>query len=510
MKVNSFIKSDKRKALAVLLMVFCLSVLVRLPNLNRPLSKHHEFCTALTLQILRSWEQEGIIHVNGNPSLNFSNSNDKFINNYGSLSDDKGNYYYLSHPPLAYYLPYAVFQVLGVKADVLPLQIFNLIIHLLSALLIFSLMGRLIPPDKQAWWSALLLASIYLMMPSVLWFQGNVYMSDILVFMFYLLTIYFYLRLRTEGGARFLFFHSISVFLMVYTSWLGVFYTLSIIIFSLLDRDRFKRSHAFWTSVATFIAVMLMVIQYAQIQGFSAYFESMTNRFSERSGFSSSGENSFLLDKCYEFFRIVKNMLSSYLPHLLLVFFVLLFRKRLRPIFNDDWKKIMLLASLPIFLLHLLLMNYAGHDFVQLPWSLVLLLMLVPVAKFSGRTIGISVAILLSSIFLYYYVNRPGDISLNGDSYAMHQDLANEIRQNSSVDEVLFISGQYPEPQLIYYTGRNICFVDEKKDIERQMKLYTSKKGVLIQLNKTKYQIKRVKHFGMNKENLAHELILTE
>lgn len=511
MKVNGLLIPQKWKATALLMLVIVLSIVVRVPNLDRPLSKHHEFCTALTLQILKSWEQEGIAQFQGNPALNFSNPNDKYINNYGSLADEKGNYYYLSHPPLAYYLPYVFFQALDLKADVLSLQVFNLIVNLVSSLLVFLLISRLIPRnDEGRWWRALIAASIYLMMPSVLWFQGNVYMSDIVVFMFYLLALYLFVRLQTEGGKLLLILHSLAVFLMVYTSWLGVFYTVSMVILSVIFRKKINWTYNLWAVFASTFALGLMILQYSQIQGFTAYFDYLMNRLSARGSFADSGEESFLGRRFHEFILIAQNLLSSYLPHILALITLFLFWKKGKGQVTPEWKGILIRAILPLALLHLSLMNYAGHDFVQLPWSIVLVLFLLPWIDLSKGTLIVCSALLFSSLLLYFYVNRPGQYSIKGDAYSSFQLMANEISRESVDDEVVFISGQFPEPQLIYYAERNLCFVAETEDILQQMKNYQTTRGVLFQINKESQQIDRVLHFDIGRDTLAHELILAE
>jgi hypothetical protein len=103
-----------RKTLPILLVAFLLSVAVRLPQLGRPLSKHHEFCTAVTLRVLQVWWDNGIEKYRYNPVMTYNNEADKFINNFanatGKVVDEEGNFYYVSHPPFAYYFPYIVFK----------------------------------------------------------------------------------------------------------------------------------------------------------------------------------------------------------------------------------------------------------------------------------------------------------------------------------------------------------------------------------------------------------------
>src|SRR5437868_2756280 len=104
-----------KRTLPLLFGIFLLSVLVRLPQLNRTLSKHHEFCTALSLRIMQIWYDGGVQKFDFNPVMNFDNAADKFINNNanasGKMLDAEGNYYYVSHPPFAYYFPAFFFKL---------------------------------------------------------------------------------------------------------------------------------------------------------------------------------------------------------------------------------------------------------------------------------------------------------------------------------------------------------------------------------------------------------------
>ncbi|MFZ1659615.1 MAG: hypothetical protein WAT61_12375, partial [Flavobacteriales bacterium] len=58
-----------RRHSLILLAVFLLSVLVRTPQLGRPLSKHHEFCTAVALVVMDVWWERGWAECTGCPAV---------------------------------------------------------------------------------------------------------------------------------------------------------------------------------------------------------------------------------------------------------------------------------------------------------------------------------------------------------------------------------------------------------------------------------------------------------
>ncbi|MCH8331053.1 MAG: hypothetical protein IH946_06695, partial [Bacteroidetes bacterium] len=120
----------------LLLTIFLISVLVRWPNIDRPLSKHHEFCTAFTLIIL----ENNILYDRPlqTISLSYPLPTDKYINNFASrVHDDQGNYYYISHPPFGFIFPGLIYKALGLIPSVLSLQLINLLFHFLSGLVVF-------------------------------------------------------------------------------------------------------------------------------------------------------------------------------------------------------------------------------------------------------------------------------------------------------------------------------------------------------------------------------------
>jgi hypothetical protein len=61
-----------KRTFPLLFGIFLLSVVVRLPMLNRPLSKHHEFCTAISLRIMQIWYDNGIEKYGYNPVMTYN------------------------------------------------------------------------------------------------------------------------------------------------------------------------------------------------------------------------------------------------------------------------------------------------------------------------------------------------------------------------------------------------------------------------------------------------------
>ncbi|HRH38327.1 MAG TPA: hypothetical protein PK760_08285, partial [Flavobacteriales bacterium] len=101
-----------RKQLLLIVSAFLVSVAVRWPLLNRPLSAHHELCTALVLTVVHNWQDDGFFFHHGAPAITFSSKADRIPPGYTDAPAVRdGIQYYLSHPPLAYDLTYLLFTV---------------------------------------------------------------------------------------------------------------------------------------------------------------------------------------------------------------------------------------------------------------------------------------------------------------------------------------------------------------------------------------------------------------
>jgi hypothetical protein len=465
----------------ILLIIFAISIVIRIPQLNRPLSKHHEFCTAIALRILKSWEENGIRKMRFKPSTNFGRTQDKYINNYasasGKMTDGKGNYFYISHPPLAYYFPYGIFHLLGIKVNVLPLQLFNIFFSLLCALGVYFIIYFLHYKPDIINIPALIGAGVYLFNPAVLWFQGNVYMSDMFVQFFFVYAVLICVLIMKRQQNMFvkmllLFFLS---FCMVYTSWLGVFFCVATVI--LCIRGNFLLSLALIEILITSLVLGLAItyLQYARIAGIEVLKEEWLCRFNQRSSFGN-GFISFLLSEAV----IIKNYFFNYaaLYAMLILGAAITYYKRKRIHMGTIARNIMAVSVLPIIFLHLFLADYSGHDFTvlyaALPFSLF-------VVAFSSM-----------SVLQFYYINRPGEISQNGDRYDVQMKEGLFINENASDNDVVFSVDHKPLPETIWYAGKNIQRVSNETEAQTFLEATKQRSGIIFYNEKNKMSFKRI------------------
>ena len=403
-----------------------MSVLVRYPNINRPLSKHHEFVTAIPLRVLQIWEKEGAAKYHFNPVMNYAGKANKNINNNasttGTMIDKAGNYYYVSHPQFAYIFPYLVFKIFHIKASVLSLEIFHLVINFFSAAFIYLIICLLAiqKPFKKLFIPGLIGFVVYVFSPGVLWFQVNTYMSDMLVQLPFILAVYTMLKLLMRKrfySTKYLLYYALFLFLMIYTSWLGLFFAMAVFVYSILKlRDqKVFIPLIFITIGVSFFTWILIFKQYSLINGSEAYIIQMLDRFSERGSLGGETIMGFFFRKLFELKTILLTYITSYLPiFILLVVFTWLSisKEKLGFVFTKHGIRFLWLSTLPVLFLHFVLMNYSGHDFVALYGGLFLAVVVgILYAKLKQKKVisayllngGIVVTVIFS-ISLYYYI----------------------------------------------------------------------------------------------------------
>lgn len=437
--------------------------------------------------------------------MNYPGEYNKFMNNHasttGGIMDKEGNYYYISHPPFAYILPHWVHKIVHVKPSVLSLQILNLFLNLISAIFIYLIVCLLLKqkPFKETSFAGVVGFSLYLFNPAVLWFQCNTYMSDMLVHVFFITTLYALINLiQTDQPVQkkqFIFF-AFSLFLMQYTSWLGFLFAGVMMAFAFQKRKEtiiFK--HLLLTSaLISLTSLSLILYQYIRIAGFDEFILQMTDRITERGGPGASS-SAYFTNVWLGTKTILLNYMSSYLPliGLILVLFVVLIKKERIQILKQNISKPFLIFSItPILILHFFLLNYSGHDFVCLYASLflsvfaALLIHNMEMQKSPQKTVLYSAIVItiISSIALYYFVNTPGDVSLTNENYAKNKEIGQYIKDHVAIDEVVFYTGNYPiYPEIILYAGRNLMQVKDKHEALDFMKAHAFNKGFWFQID---------------------------
>lgn len=493
-----------KRTLPILFGLFLISVAIRLPQLGRPLSKHHESSTATTLRILQIWWDNGIENYDYNPSLTYNNPADKFINNHasesGKMVDKEGNYYYVSHPPFAYYFPYAIFKLLNIRPDIVPLQLLNFTLHFICGLFVYFIVcllsfhrarfGLYIP--------ALVAFLFYVFSPATLWFQGNVYMSDMAVQTPFVIGVYIVLKMIIRQKfyvPKYIFFYVLTLFLMIYTSWLGIFFALGVLVYGLLHVKQIKgfRLLIFLTLLVTVFAVRLFTFQYSQIAGTTAYITEMFYRFLDQGSVGVRGEGYFHF--LWSYVSYTKNILFNYLVNYSLFYIIIgsfiwlaVSRAKLKIVFSENGYRFIWLSVLPIFLLHTIFLSYSEHDFTVLYASLFLSVLagiLYDKVKKSNAVSERNLNILTLSALLFLIAqftvsNLPGEKNYKGERYASAKGLGEYIKALPK-NEVVFMYEE-SEPQVSFYAARNIKVVKSTEEAKAFLQARNTASGQLVQL----------------------------
>jgi hypothetical protein len=482
-----------KKDVFLLFLVFVLSVLVRVPNLNRPLSKHHEFNAAFFLIPMEIWNQTSVGDYFFSPVLNYSNCSDKGINNFSAGETQKnGNYYYFSFGPGAYLIPYFFLTLVGVPT-LLGLQIFSLIVHFFCALLLVKITRIFVPNSGRR---SLLPGVFYLFAPASLWFHGNGYTHHSLVVLFFLGAVFCALKVRLNPRLFFPKFGLfIFLFLAVYTEWIGCILGFILVFLFLFQKMSSKLQIVSIVFSAVLLAISLLVFQYAFVVGLKDITTYLYDRFWSRS----------LLDKgLWSQLALVKKLAYWYLISfgVLLVLLSLSFYFVRKKRINFKGNLLYVVLVLPVFFHHFIFSEFTiAHDYSVLidgTFLCILLGIMTMECPLQGRKFKIGLSFfLVVSMGHYYYINRPGDVGQNGDRYDDYQQIGTFIRKHASKDEVIFIEDlpDLPNPQVVFYAKRNFYSIDDKSEIAKKMKMRSEKKVFYMKLER--FKRKEIKHIHL-------------
>ena len=479
------------KSFAILLLIFLVSVVVRLPNINRPLSKHHEFTTAFILRIQQIWWQDGVSTFHFNPVMNYGGRKNKYINNQTFSDFDKnGNSYYISYPAGAYLLPYFFFRVLNIYPDVIPLQSYNLFLQFIQGVIFFQIIQLLLQKQNETNRKQLgFVAVIFLWFNScTLWFFSNVYMVDMPAAIFFTACVYSLINYLINPKWYWLLTLFCFNLILGYTEYLGLTFSIIAALLIFIQRKNIVKWFLlelilFFSSVVPFA---IMFYQYSLIKGWKYYQWFFTQRYATRSGYNSNEDFiSKIFTVIHEWIIVGENYLIGFGPLLILALIFLFKKKESTDVSTNPYlKKALILFSMPVLLHHIIFLNASLYDFFVVKAApflvLVLISMLIHRGVSTKSVAGIVLFFMIANLSVYYFINRPGSISQSGDRYDMYQQQASFINSNSNNDEVIFLKGISDEPQLIFYAKRNIRTIMNETDAIQFLKMYKLQKGIIF------------------------------
>jgi hypothetical protein len=476
-------KTARKRALGVLLLLFILSIIIRLPNLNRPVSKHYEFNTAVVMINIISWRQTGggdQLHYT--PVINFQHAGDKFPPNNLNI-DKEGNTVYLSYGPGMFIIPYFFYQWLKLPAIPVYLEILNLIFHLACIVLFFYLSDQLIPPKVAGRYFIITAGCCFMIFsPGVLWFLGNGYVNISIMLPFVMGVFILILPMLKDPSwitSTRLILLAILIVILIYIDWYILFLCFFTGIVALL-KYRSNRKYGWLVLVLVMsvcFGIALVFFQFASHMGKDAVIDFWFHRFSER-GLNLAG-STFLKKISY----LLAYFLVSYLPLIILIVisFINNWRKKILPEWSDMENLFLRLFSVSALFYNLLLFDWStDHEFSILPWSILLSFI---AARLIGSlrnkmAYGIMWLFLILAVAQYYYINRPGPIARDGLPYDSFKKLGESL-SHIPPDYTICINLEQ-NPMVEYYAGRNILRAPDSLSVKNLLNELGIQKAVWI------------------------------
>ena len=471
---------------AVLFFLFFVTVLIRIPQLTRPLSKHHELNTAAVLTCLQVWNGKGIAFSHGAPVHMFPGTHNIFRNPNSPYPNLFASGTYLSMGPGSYLLPWATFKILHIAPSETSLRVFMLMLQLLTVFLFYALIQqgyktvhrRNLGDPKTLSFDApyyhLLAVAFFLFSPAVMWFMGNAYSHEIMAMPLYLAALLTGFKIIGSGykwGAKKYMAYSFIIAAAVYTDWLGCVIAL-VFFLQAFSLKQFKNRLAFLctTAIAVSIPLALIVWQYSSVIGMAEYkkffLEQLFNRRTPDGDLTYSG------------FDLLKHFFTGY---------GLFFIAAIAGLWlsNAQWNRFLLvLLSVPV-LHYLLFRGFSNeHDYSVLKWAPIVITWAVfCLIQLKKKVQTFTIVIMVCfSVFLYEYLNPPGQQSFNGEQYAWMQQIGVRLAAEARPDEYVFINTPSYYYQIGWYAKRNYLNVASEAEARLWLSYQTGSKAIYYQL----------------------------
>lgn len=205
--------------------LFLLSLIPRVKNIQTG-----EYPTVIphlqVLQAIQVWDEASPGKHAFLPVQTWNNPNDKSVTYFNRLENARGDNYYVSYPPFAFVLAYGFCKLFGLQFSVLSITILNLLLQWLAAWCVFLIAQRLLPQKENRFifWPGLAAAAVFIGNPAGMRIFSQVYFSEAVGTALLCVFCYFAV-LATQERKSFLRMMAVglSLFLLVYTEWIGIF-----------------------------------------------------------------------------------------------------------------------------------------------------------------------------------------------------------------------------------------------------------------------------------------------
>ena len=451
-----------------------LALVMRMPRITEIVSTH-DWLTSHTALVTRIWQMTGPPANHYSLVTNWPNPPDlKVQHGTASVLDDRGNTYFLSFPPFAFYLSYIFFQLIGQGASIFPLRLLMMAFSSLGAWAFARAIQTAWGAGDDSRAPSLIAAAVFLLSPASLLYFGAAYFSLIL-------SIPLWMGLLAEAmrAAPRPWLIALASFTICYTDWLGFLAAIPLTVIWLRRRE--------WGLTAALVAPSALALAvtlatYSSIAGWPALLESIQTKYLLRAGLANDS-STFSIQDSLTYSLIFRNYYLGFLPVVVpfawsAVCYAL---GRGRPgvkIPTAVWTLFWCLA-IPVALDHILLLNHtAGNRFAVLKAAPVFgcgLAMCLTARAWKNRWLDVGCGILTVALCFYLFMR------VRFDADRTVPEIARIVQYQVGLDQMLFLqrngSMTMAEPALLLMSERNFHMVDSISDAQAKLRKLGRTKG---------------------------------
>lgn len=363
----------------LLLIIFFYTVILRRPFFGIVADWHHQFLSSSSLQFAINWFREGILN------LKFGMFEFPASIEFPTLAQRS---LYISYPPGAVLPLFVISKILNTEPNGSILMAYNLMNHFLCAWILGFLALRI----SKKLWVSLFCAGSYLLWPSTLYWQQNVFFSDQAIILPFLI-VWICEFDQSQKGKLLGALQFFAIFYGVLTDWFFV----SVVIILLFHRYQKVKNLKRWIQenypivLTCLFAATLFLSQLYLLGGF----EKIYQKFLDRTAMSEHGKthaSSFWKDFWLGY-------LGKQYGYASLLFFLTLIILAFKQLFKEKTIGYFSFISFSILLHTFLLRNHSAvHDFSVLKFAP--LISLFPLVWYELKT-KLSKKIFITGIVLF-------------------------------------------------------------------------------------------------------------
>lgn len=505
-RIKNTTKKNRILILGFFLVTF-ISFGLRFSFFVRPIV-NNEWNSATILRHLEIWDQTSAFDYDFNPVTTYQSGADKFINNHASnqsnilayLGSDN-NYYYTTYPQFGYIAPYLFFKILFVEPNLIGLRFFSLLIYVLISLFVYKILTNI---SKEKTVGFIGFVACMFQAISLNHYPNN-YMSDMLVPLFFMSTVYWFIKIVTEKkySKTTTVFWGISMSLMVYTEYLGLFVAGVMLLYALYYRNKSFARIVIWTSVLVPALTMFFIaFQFSLVGNLQSFLAVMVNRYSD----SYMPYSNIVAIK-----KIINQYERWYIPSITLIVVAIGLRSLIFLITKQDGIKIdsqtktkikalLIVTIIPVLMHHVIMLNWTAFHAVTfgilksasifalgIGLSVWLLLYKTKIYNKQKFSIIILVIFLLSLCWSWNIYKKSIYIDYRQYSFC---DAGKKIAEYSESDQIIFVKDyrlkqhNFPiDPVIVYCAKRNIEIYTNKYEANELMKKNNTLSGVIFTLS---------------------------